>query len=236
MKSIMKAGLIVIAILCVCTASSHASTDTISFIKYTPDGDSIQGVDGNTSSWSSDDTMVDLGTNSWSLLGAVANVDAFGGNLTHRGTRGLGVFGGESDEIDTRNTNTERIEITFSKPYFLDYVEVRSLFYEPNQWNPGIEEGNVDLYLNGASFYTEHFVGVEDIRQPTKGIMSATYLNPKLVDKLVFYVPQGQSYSNQSEFAVAKLRMSMTPEPVSSVLFLIGGVGLMVTKKRKGRA
>ena len=217
--------------------SASASTGTeVSFIQYSPEGDTLKGVDGSTASWSSSDTMVDLGTQTWSLLGAMASVTSFGGNLTHRGTRGLGVSKGEQDEVDSYGCAPERIEIQFTKAYALYYLEVRSLFYEPSLWNPGTEEGSVDFYLNNTKFYNEHLTGVQDISQGTKGIVSASYSLPKVIDKLVFYVPQGQSYTSQSEFAVAKLNVTVTPEPVSSGLFLLGGALTVARNIRRKKA
>lgn len=204
-----------------------ASADTISFVQP------LQGVDGNTSGWSNNNTTVNLGVNNWGLLGSAASVNSFGGNLTHRGTRGLGVFGHEDDEIDSYG-NPESIEITFNKPYRLNNLEVRSLFFEPNLWNNGVEEGQVDFYLLGNQVGGQHLVGWEDIRtQGTNGVNSFIYNNPTVIDKLVFYVPTNQTYTHGSEFAVAKLGVTAVPEPISTILFLTGGTVLVVRRLRR---
>lgn len=215
-----------------------AGATLISFVQYASDGDTLQGIDGNTSGWSLSDGMVNL-SDTWSLLGDTALVSAYSndsGILTHRGTRGLGVAGQENDEVDSYNY-FEKIEITFDIPHWLSYLEVRSLFYEPNLWEPdSIEEGDVDFYLAGSKFHNEHLVGWQDIRDGTKGIVSVVPDEPKLIDKLVFYVQQNQSYTSESEFAVAKLEVAPIPEPATMLLLgclATGLFGIAAVKKKQ---
>lgn len=227
--------IIILALLSLGGPSINAE-ETISFINS---GESLQGVDGDTSSWSADDGTVKLKESSWSLLGGEATVFGYRGSsersLSNRGTRGLGVWGNEKDEIDSYGYYPEKLEITFNnKPYWLNSIEVRSLFYEPNLWENGVEEGQVDFYLSGNKVGEQHFVGWEDIRTTgTKGVNFFSYDNPPVVDKLVFYVPTGESYTRGSEFAVAKLGVTATPEPVSTILFITGGTVLIARRLRK---
>lgn len=217
--------------------------ETISLINS---GESLQGVDGDISLWSTNDSTKNLWRSNWDLLGGKATVTGYVGPvpwfLSHRGTRGLGVwnfFGRENDEIDSKWDCffPERIEITFNnKPYWLNNLEIRSLFYEPNLWRhgSGVEEGHLDFFLKGNKVGEQHFVGWEDIRTlGTKGINYFTYDRPPVVDKLVFYVPTGESYTVGSEFALAKLGVTATPEPVSTILFLTGGAILVARRFRK---
>lgn len=228
LKKIIIAFVYVVSLLMI---MDMAWASMISFIYYPSEGENLQGVDGDTSGWSSSDSMVNLGTSSWSILGGAASVNGYtngsAGTLTHRGTRGLGVYGQEDDEIDSQS-QLEKIEVIFNVPHWLNYVEVRSLFYEPNLWTPGsIEEGDIDFYLGGSNFYNQHLVGSQDIRLDTKGIVSFTYNEPKLVDKLTFYIQEGCGYSLQSEFAVAKLDVAPIPEPQTILLLGIGLMGVI---------
>ena len=162
--------------------------------------DSFEGVD-NPAGWSTGDSEVNLGTNSWSLLGGNATVYGYRAgnvyNLTHRGTRGLGVAGGETDEVD----DPEKIEIVFNNPVLINAFEVRSLFDEAT----GAEEGRVELYSAANLKATYQLTGVEITG--SNGVLT-TLGTDIAVDKIVFYVPDGYP---ESEFAVAKVRVCPVP-------------------------
>jgi len=162
--------------------------------------DGFEGVDSPTG-WSTGDGMVNLGTNTWSLLGGTATVNGYKNgspyNLTHRGTRGLGVISGENDEVD----GPEKIEIVFDEPVLVNMFEVRSLFNEAT----GAEEGRVELYSGSTLEKTYQLTGVE--LTGTNGVLS-TLGTDIAVDRIVFYVPSGHP---QSEFAVAKARVCPVP-------------------------
>jgi len=178
---------------------------------------------GDTSGWSTDDTVVNLGVYRWLLLGGTAAVTAYSddiyANLTQRGTRGLGVAGQEEDEIDSYD-RAERIEITFDSPQRLMFFEVRSLFKEFYNGVLVNEEGDVDLYCDGIFVCHYHLVGEELMK--TAGWNSMTDMKPICtgngvvnisdininVDRVVFYVNQSEPYAVYSEFAVAKLGLS----------------------------
>jgi len=168
----------------------------------------LEGVDDDTSGWSSNNSTVNLGQSTWSLLGGEATVYGYKNgtvhNLTHRLTRGLGVAGGENDEVD----DPEKIEIVFSTPVYINEFEVRSLFEEA----AGEEEADVELY-NGASLVTAYHLTAE--QSGGKGVLT-TFGTNQAVDKIVFYVKSGQTYTPESEFAVSKLRVcpvEVRPEP-----------------------
>jgi len=173
----------------------------ISFL-YTDD---FEGVDSPTG-WSTGDGIVYLNQSSWSLLGGTAMVygykDESPYDLSHRGTRGLGVIAGENDEVD----GPEKIEIVFNEPVLVNMFEVRSLFDETT----GAEEGIVELYSNSGTNLeaTYQLTGVE--MTGGNGVLSTLGTNIA-VDKIVFYIPDGYP---DSEFAVAKARVC--PVPVSA--------------------
>jgi predicted ribosomally synthesized peptide with SipW-like signal peptide len=166
--------------------------------------DSFEGVDGDTSGWSTDNSEVNLGTNTWSLLSGSANVYGYrnGGdkNLTHRGTRGLGVAGGENDEVDA----PERIEIVFDSPVLINEFEIRSLFANEDGKD---EEGDVELYNGVALVANYHLTATQ---AGGNGVLE-TFGSNQAVDKIVFYVQGGQPYTSYSEFAVAKARICPVP-------------------------
>ncbi|MEM5772994.1 MAG: fibronectin type III domain-containing protein [Candidatus Aenigmatarchaeota archaeon] len=156
--------------------------------------DNFEGVD-NTTGLSTTDNVVNLGKSTLSILsghGAVTGFKNGGlGNLTHRGTRGLGVYPGEIDEVD----DPEKIEITFDRAYAIDYIELRSLY--AGECNGG-EKAHIRYYLN------ENLVGSEDpvgVQTGGNGIWSKSYMMPIVVDKIIFYAEK----DGCSEFAVAKI-------------------------------
>ncbi|RLG55630.1 MAG: hypothetical protein DRN88_05405, partial [Candidatus Hydrothermarchaeota archaeon] len=177
---------------------SGGGVSTISFVQP------LSGVDGDTSGWSTDDTMVNLGTNNWSLLNGTATVTGYrnggSGILTHRGTRGLGVSGAEDDEVDSID-KLERLAITFDTPHCLSYLEVRSFF---DNEGPGgePEEGDIDLYLGGSHVQYYHPQGNQS--HGINGVWNIS-VPDILVDRIKFYVNDTQGYAGYSEFAVAKL-------------------------------
>ncbi|MEM5855046.1 MAG: hypothetical protein QXX07_03335 [Candidatus Aenigmatarchaeota archaeon] len=157
--------------------------------------DNFEGVD-STTGLSTTDNVVNLGKSTLSILsghGAVTGFKNGGlGNLTHRGTRGLGVYPGEIDEVD----DPEKIEITFDRAYAIDYVELRSLY--AGECNGGGEKAHIRYYLN------ENLVGSEDpvgVQTGGNGIWSKSYTTPIVADKIVFYAEK----DGCSEFAVAKI-------------------------------
>ena len=203
-----------------------ANATTISFVSP------LSGVD-DTSGFSAGDSSVDVGTNHLNLLGGTGDVNTNSPHLTHRLTRGLGVKGGEDDEVDSYGTQ-EKIIITFDTPKSLSSFEVRSLFNEET----GIEQGDVDMFLGVTLVHNEHLVGSQ--LTGTDGVLAVTYGSPFVVDKLVFYVQQDQSYTSHSEFAVAKLvvddvqQHNDVPEFTTvGAGLVLAGAGLYMSRKRK---
>mgnify|MGYP000147264956 CR=1 FL=1 len=170
--------------------------------------DNFIGVDSPTG-WSNGNNMVNLGVSHWDLLGGTADVNAYRdgdtGTLTHRGTRGLGVFGDENDEIDNKNIDTnERIVITFDTPHYLCGFEIRSLYIENYNGNSMTEQGDVKLFLCGNEVGYYHLEA--DGEGGIDGIL-AQDVPHILVDKIVFYLEE-KGYNSWSEYAVARIYLS----------------------------
>ena len=142
---------------------------------------------------------------SWPLLDNTARVTAYSGNgygaLYHRILRGLGVKGGEYDEVDSI-MNMERIEVTFNSPQQLTFFEVRSLFSR-GFIDPITEEGDVDVYLNGD--LVKHYDIVGMYPYGIIGKVRVTVSPTILMDKIVFYVDENEDYGSYSDFTVAKI-------------------------------
>jgi len=174
-------------------------TDVISFVCP-----AIQGVDPAEPfiNWSDDNNTRVLGVNSFSILGGMATVTGHLGSgdepLSHRLTRGLGVSAGEPDEVD----GDEKIEITFSEAYWVNSLELRSLFNELATPQNIREEAVVDFYLGDSITHTEPFIGSELSDAGGRGEVRISYTTPIFTDRLVFYVPEGLP---ESEFALARL-------------------------------
>ena len=183
-----------VALILVLGTLAEASPTSISFV------DTIAGVvpPYEPPNWSTGDGVVEI-SSSYSLLSGMATVagyispyDSFA--LSHRLTRGLGVSNSdtgtkEHDEVDSY-ARAERNEITFDVvDYYVNSLEVRSLFSPDTGWDPDIEMGAVDFYRDGILLHTEDLTGVESLPAGTDGVVEVTYSTPYLVDQLVFYVP-----------------------------------------------
>jgi len=175
----------------------------------------LRGLDGDTSSWSTGDNLVNLGTDTWSLLDGNASVTGYtreklSDYLTQRGTRGLGLNGQEDDEVDSHD-RPEVIDVTFNKPYMVDYIEVRSLFDE--WW--GVEEGEIELWYEEENFEKIHIVGVEELDGTNIGKLGVEINPPKMIDRIVFWVPPDYPYTAESDFAVAKINLIELERPIA---------------------
>jgi len=174
----------------------------------------------------SDDCTQCLDVHSWPLLDNTARVTAYSnggyGALSHRIIRGLGVKGGEYDEIDSI-MNAERVEVTFNSPQHLTFFEVRSLFAR-GFIDPITEEGDVDVYLNGDLVEHYDIVGVYPY---IIGKVRVTVSPTILMDKIVFYVNENEDYSSYSEFTVAKIGVVKHDD----ISFVIPFSGIDVVKR-----
>jgi VCBS repeat-containing protein len=219
MKKCATFGIVVVFVFvaCIPAVTSHFEMESREF----PILDTI-----TIDEWSSDDCTQCLDVYSWPLLDNTARVTAYSGNgygaLSHRIIRGLGVKGGEYDEIDSIR-NMERIEVTFNSPQYLTFFEVRSLFAR-GFTDPITEEGDVDLYL--GSDLVKHYDIAGVYPYGIIGKVRVTISPTILMDKIVFYVDEDEDYSSYSEFTLAKI--GVVNDDVS---FVIPFSGIDVVKR-----
>ena len=137
------------------------------------------------------------------------------GELSHRGTRGIGVVGQEDDEIDSINS-FEGIIISFDEPQTLKFFEIRSLFIEKFNGVEVVEQGDATLFLGATFVQNFHFEGQEVIGSGYGSVIvppKDSEINNLVFDKIVFYARSfrylcktvNHDYNIFSDFAVAKL-------------------------------
>lgn len=239
----MKTKLLILSIAALFLSAAPAIADLSSPIWF---ADTLKGVD-NTAGWSTGDGQKKLG-HSYSLLGGNATVAAYNDgrddDLSHRLTRGLGVWGNEDDEVDRYNVNAvEHIDIVFDSPYALNYIEVRSLF-GPDQQGNQTEYARIDLLYSGTTYYDDlsytadatYFLTGTEALNGTDGDASL-WISTVSVDAIIFRVPTDADVTDQgwtdfavgkNEFAVAKI----VPVPAAVLLGMLG-LGVAGLKLRK---
>jgi len=163
--------------------------------------DNFEGVD-DTTGFSTSGGTNNLGKSHLDILNGKGDVNGYwngnSANFGHRGIRGLGVWGGgDDDEVDYTIGRWERIEITFDKPYYIDYVELRSLF--ANECVGTGEKAHIEYYLDNNLVASENPIGVQTTGG--NGTWSKNYSVPILTDKIKFYAEN----DGCSEFAVARI-------------------------------
>lgn len=162
-------------------------------------GDAFVGVDDPTT-WSTTDNMVELGISEFDIFGGTgtvtAKINGVDGELTHRGTRGLGVIGGgQDDEIDYREVGKqEKIYVNLDTPRWLCRFEVRSLF--PGEGAEGEPEvGDVRLWLEGEVVADFHFEAETDATTDGVKVVDTDYY---LVDRIMFHIDEENAESDYS--------------------------------------
>ena len=176
----------------------------------------FENVD-DTSGFSLDNSFANLGTATIGILGDGSTITGFAGgqfaNLTHRGTRGIGIEPDEFDEVDPG----EMLDLVFSTPWFVEEIEVRSLFIEGDPLAP--EQGIVNYFHGADLVHTANLIATS-----TVGNGAVIELNSPgiLADRLSFVVSSDLA---TSEFALARLELTQIPEASAflcwSVLLLV---------------
>ncbi len=181
--------------------AAHAEVIQVKTISFVTDY-GFTGVD-NTTGFSTSDSTNNLGKSGLSLLDGFGQVTA-SADLSHRGTRGLGVSGGEPDEID----GSENITITFDEPVYLMSYELRSLFVIDQ---PEVEYAEVLIYNGATLVATDNVAGVEALGSGDGDVIVDRTDSPILADKLVFQVNEAYR-ALQNEYAVAALTVQVDEE------------------------
>ncbi len=200
---------------------ASATPVTVSFV------DSLENVDVGGLTFSNNDTAVNLGTTSFTILsgfGTVASIadSVAPANLSHRWTRGLGVWGGvDNDEIDSISYK-EKISISFDDYVTVNSLTVRSLFTEDD----GVEQGRINFF--------KHNVRVDyiDLTGNASGELTVLANSGLLIDEIRFVVPLDQVYTLFSEFAVTELNINV-PEPATLLLLGFGLLGIAGLRRKE---
>ncbi|MEF8849135.1 MAG: hypothetical protein V5A68_08410, partial [Candidatus Thermoplasmatota archaeon] len=200
-------------------ASTDCSPRLISFLEEDASGGQMKGVTDDTSGWSHDGGTKNLGVQKINLTVGTAYAYENGCDdiFSHRGTRGLGCWGEENDEVDCIDL-TERIEIEFDQDEYINKFEIRSLFYKDT--GDFKEVADVDLYLDGNLIEEYDLEGQQPLSDPNNnGVVEVTIDPAKKIDKMKFYVDQSKTHSTESEFAVARIwlneNISPTMDPIA---------------------
>ncbi len=145
-------------------------------------------------------------------------------------TDGLGILGGERDEID----NTEYLGISFLNPINLRGIGVTDLFAAPDGYGSRGEWGQALIYFADFSPRFEvNFYG-NDSNQ-SNGEQYIDFGGPLANVSTIYF----QSYptvgpgSVNNEFSVAGVNVAPVPEPATMLLFGTGLVGLVGARFRK---
>lgn len=166
------------------------------------------------------------GKTTWTIgdITALAQPDPL--NLYQDTTDGLGIKGGEPDEIN----DPEFLVITFNTPYVLRDVAITDLFAsnDGNQ-DPG-EEGYVDLFgVDGKLLASYTFYGNNS--DQANGEQLVDFGQDFIVSQAIFRV---LDFTN-NEFSVAGFaNAAPVPEPATMLLFGTGLAGLAgIARRRK---
>lgn len=202
---------------------ASATPVTISFV------DTLENVDSGPT-FSVGDGVVNLGITSFTILGGFGTVASIDGapsaNLSHRLTRGLGVYSGELDEVDSLSYK-EKISISFNDYVTVNYLTVRSLFIESD----GVEKGRINFFKDG-SYLGAEAIDLTAVQSGGNGELTVLADSTLLIDEIRFVVPLGQSYTSFSEYAVAKLNINV-PEPTTLLLLGFGILGLAGLRRKE---
>ncbi len=153
------------------------------------------------------------------------------------GADGLGIYGGENDEID-RN---EYLRLDFNRTVVVSEFHLTDLFKTYGGKNDGDpfrgERAKVTLIHSGHEVNLGTFNGVDryTVRNKKNGDLRVSLENHRQIrgrraDSIIFKAPYGKN----NDFSVAEVAVSPTPEPGTLLLLGTGLIGLAGIRKKKG--
>ncbi|SHI12769.1 PEP-CTERM sorting domain-containing protein [Desulfofustis glycolicus] len=180
---------------------------------------------------------IDFRDNAWNAadyqatwtIGDITALAQPGGSLLYQdSTDGLGIRGGEPDEID----RLESLEIVFNTPYVLRDVAITDLFASNDGNQIRGEEGYVHLY-GGNDTFLQSFTFFGNDSDQANGEQLFDFGQSFIVSKAVF---SARNLSN-NEFSVAGFaNAAPVPEPATMLLFGTGLAGLAGLARRRKKA
>ena len=140
-------------------------------------------------------------------------------------TDGLGILGGEPDEINYCEKLEVNLGLDPDEGIYVSGVWITDLYERPDGVDG--EEGRVTLALVGGGFLSFDFYG--NAADQANGEILVNFGMPYLVDKAFFYII-GEPCNN--EFSVAGFNAPV-PEPATMLLVGSGLIGLAGVGRRK---
>ena len=138
---------------------------------------------------------------------------------------GLGVLGGEPDEIDSHEIMWVHIECGM----MLNGVWITDLFAAPDGGNTG-EEGEIHFLDTGGSLHTFHFYGNE--ADQGNGEIRVDFGGDFLVSDAWFVTYPWPDYKD-NDFSVAGFTGTPVPEPATMLLLGVGLIGIAGFGRKK---
>lgn len=178
------------------------------------------GIDFRTDAWQ--DAAHNQHSYSVDGVTATALPDASALLFARDAEDGLGVLGGEFDEVD----GAEILEVSFASATGVSGVWITDLFAAPDGGDG--EDGQVEIFFSGGGSQVFQFSG-NDADQANGELLVLFGGGDVLLDRAVFTALDGPG----NEFSVAGFT---TPEPTSTALFGLGWLVVAWELRRSGAA